>query len=407
MDLCGAGKESCMKIENSAVNMRSEHVYASEGRYESVSLVARADEEIGKKLAALNEKSGRSAVADLTSMSEEREKNRAEAQKQAEAGTLQNMLERMREKPQPEYDITDHKDSLLEALRQMLAALNHRGKEVVTEDGHKGVDLRSSSFSMKEFYAGSSSFKAVFAAKSQGNGNGSGNGSTNPAAGTMWTKVTATNWSFTEYESTTFEAQGLAKTQDGRSISFNVDLSMSRAFTAEYGSFTEQSFILTDPLVINLNTNVTKVSDLKIAFDLDADGVKEDISFAGEGSGFLALDANNDGVINDGSELFGTSSGDGFADLARFDDDNNGWIDENDDVFGRLRIWTKDKDGVDTLMTLKDADVGAIFLGNASTEFSLKDGANATNAVLKKTGIYLKESGAVGTVAHVDLASKP
>ncbi|MBP5184402.1 MAG: hypothetical protein J6113_04770 [Lachnospiraceae bacterium] len=186
-----------------------------------------------------------------------------------------------------------------------------------------------------------------------------------------------------------------------------MDLSMSRAFTAEYGSFTEQSFILTDPLVINLNTNVTKVSDLKIAFDLDADGVKEDISFAGEGSGFLALDANNDGVINDGSELFGTSSGDGFADLARFDDDNNGWIDENDDVFGRLRIWTKDKDGVDTLMTLKDADVGAIFLGNASTEFSLKDGANATNAVLKKTGIYLKESGAVGTVAHVDLASKP
>ncbi len=39
--------------------------------------------------------------------------------------------------------------------------------------------------------------------------------------------------------------------------------------------------------------------------------------------------------INDGSELFGTSSGDGFKDLATYDEDENGWIDENDSIFSK------------------------------------------------------------------------
>ena len=41
-----------------------------------------------------------------------------------------------------------------------------------------------------------------------------------------------------------------------------------------------------------------------------------------------ALDINEDGKINDGKELFGTASGNGFGDLAAYDQDNNGWIDE-------------------------------------------------------------------------------
>ena len=126
---------------------------------------------------------------------------------------------------------------------------------------------------------------------------------------------------------------------------------------------------------------------------------------AGEGSGFLALDKNNDGKINDGSELFGTKSGDGFKDLARYDEDHNGWIDENDSVFSKLKVWMKDEDGKDILLDLKRADVGAIYLGNADTQYSLKDDNHRLNAEVKKTGIYLKESsGAVGTVNHLDLA---
>lgn len=131
---------------------------------------------------------------------------------------------------------------------------------------------------------------------------------------------------------------------------------------------------------------------------------EENISFAGKGSGFLALDKNGDGKINDGSELFGTKSGDGFRDLAEYDEDKNGWIDENDSIFGKLRVWTKDEDGRDYLMDLKQADVGAIYLGNKDTQFSLKDDSNQLNGEIKKTGIYLRESnGTAGTLNHVDL----
>ena len=128
------------------------------------------------------------------------------------------------------------------------------------------------------------------------------------------------------------------------------------------------------------------------------------ISFAGQGSGLLVLDINGDGTINDGSELFGTKSGDGFKDLAGYDNDGNGWIDENDSVFSRLKVWTKDAEGNDYLINLKEADVGAIYLGNADTQFSLKNDENKLNAEIKKTGIYLRESsGAVGTLNHVDM----
>ncbi|MBQ8547586.1 MAG: hypothetical protein IJ427_03720, partial [Lachnospiraceae bacterium] len=113
---------------------------------------------------------------------------------------------------------------------------------------------------------------------------------------------------------------------------------------------------------------------------------------------------NEDGTINDGSELFGTKSGDGFADLAAYDGDGNGWIDEADEVFSKLKIWTKDENGENLLLNLKEADVGAIYLGNANTQFSLNNAeTNETNAIVRKTGVFLKESGTVGTVQHVDL----
>ena len=95
---------------------------------------------------------------------------------------------------------------------------------------------------------------------------------------------------------------------------------------------------------------------------------------------------------------------DGFKDLEAYDEDHIGWIDENDSVFSKLRVWTKDENGKDTLMSLRDADVGAIYLKNADTQFTQKNETGKADAIVRKTGIYLKEStGQAATVAHVDL----
>jgi len=210
---------------------------------------------------------------------------------------------------------------------------------------------------------------------------------------------------YQESETTSFSASGVAVTEDGREIDFGINVSMSRQFMQYMNvSYPSMQNALTDPLVVNIGTDSAKVSDQKFKFDIDMDGTLDNISMPTKGSAFIAFDKNEDGIINDGSELFGTMSGDGFKDLSEYDSDGNGWIDENDEVFDKLKVWYKDENGKDVLMSLKDADIGAIFLGEQESEFSLNNQIGNTSAVIRSSGIFLRESGGVGTVQHVDIA---
>lgn len=212
---------------------------------------------------------------------------------------------------------------------------------------------------------------------------------------------------YSEQETTCFDTQGIVRTADGRKISFNLSLEMSRSFTQMSENIVDFGKPrLCDPLVINLDNNIADVSDQKFYFDIDADGSDESISMLNSGSGYLALDKNGDGIINDGNELFGTQSGNGFADLAAYDKNKNGWIDEADEIFQKLRIWTKDENGNDKLLALSEAGVGAIYLGYENTDFSLNNQTdNQTNAQIRKSGVFLYENGNVGTVQQLDLAT--
>lgn len=162
-----------------------------------------------------------------------------------------------------------------------------------------------------------------------------------------------------------------------------------------------QEYEFTDQLVINLDTDAASLSDVTFYFDINNDGSKEELHELGAGSGFLALDKNGDGKINDGGELFGARTGNGFAELANYDDDSNGWIDENDAVFSKLSVWVKCGD-TSRLLSLSEANVAAIFLGNQSTQFELVDSAGNTGAQLRRSGVFLKESGEAGTIQHID-----
>ena len=212
---------------------------------------------------------------------------------------------------------------------------------------------------------------------------------------------------FEEHEELSFSSAGQVTTADGRIINFSVDLNMSRSFYEYYREEGIAVGAMCDPLVLNFEGNVADLTDQKFYFDLDCDGTEEEISTLANGNAFLALDVNNDGIINDGSELFGTKSGDGFADLARYDSDGNGWIDENDSIFDKLKVWVKNPDGSDSLLSLKDKNVGAIYLGNASTDFGLRSlDSGSLNGRIRKTGIFLYEDGSgVGLMNHLDIAN--
>lgn len=209
---------------------------------------------------------------------------------------------------------------------------------------------------------------------------------------------------YEEQESTSFSTTGMVKCADGREISFNLNVEMSRSFQSYYEEVVRVDSTMCDPLVINLDGNIAELSDQTFFFDLDADGDQDEISELLAGSGYLALDKNGDGTINDGSELFGTKSGNGFKDLSAYDEDHNGFIDEADKIWNKLKIWALDENGNKQLYSLAEKGVGAICLQNASTDFALTGENNRTNGRIRNTGIFLYENGAVGSIQHVDLA---
>lgn len=396
-----------MKISNSAVAMKSSRRYSryQEAHISSVlvrsSVLNAVKKEPDAASVSISDKS-RSLLKKLQEKKEEMQKDRQEnlnaaAEQSGKSTGIGGSVSRM----------SDKNEQMLKTLKRILAMLKKMRKgsiwanggiqdyleksisdmESESEPGRLGI---SSAFGIT---AGSTSIVDLRSVDSVSAGKG-----------TKWIRHTEKSGFIMEQENTSFSAKGLVHTSDGKEIEFGVEISMSRGFAGEFFESSDVETVLTDPLVINLESSSATVSDQKFYFDLDCDGKEEEISSLGQGSGFLAYDKNGDGVINDGSELFGTKSGDGFADLAAYDEDGNGWIDENDSIYDNLKVWTKNEDGTDRLLNLKEADVGAIYLGNADTQFSLNNAANKTNAVIRKTGLFLRESGGAGTVQHLDLA---
>ncbi len=207
-----------------------------------------------------------------------------------------------------------------------------------------------------------------------------------------------------ESEKLSFSSKGSVKTSDGREIQFNLDFKVSREFIQQKSISIRAGDALLDPLVINFSNASASLGDRNYSFDIDCDGVNDTIAFTGAGSGFLALDLNGNNIIDNGSELFGPQTGNGFSELATYDGDGNGWIDENDEIFNRLKIWTLNEKGEKILLAIGQAGVGAIYLGNVQSEFGLKTQSNETLGQIRQTGIFLKETGEAGTIQHVDLA---
>ncbi len=209
--------------------------------------------------------------------------------------------------------------------------------------------------------------------------------------------------SYTE-QSQIYNGYGTVSTADGREINFGLYLAMDRKETVK----SEAELIvnvqpMVDPLVINFGAESVTLTDQYFQFDIDSDGVNETIATLGKGSGYLMLDRNGNGKADDGSELFGPQTGQGFAELAEFDSDGNMWIDESDPIFEELKVWVSDENGVSSLMGLKETGAGAIFLGSSDADFDLVSKEGLPLANIKANGLMLMENGEVRSVQEIDL----
>lgn len=211
--------------------------------------------------------------------------------------------------------------------------------------------------------------------------------------------------SYYESESTSFSADGIIKTSDGQEIQFSVEINMSREFYIEHSdSLRLGDAKKVDPLVVNFAGNAADLGDTRFQFDIDADGRAEQLALLKPGSGLLALDKNGDGRINNGSELFGAQTGNGFGELAAFDEDKNGFLDSGDSIYDKLRIWIHDEQGNKQLAGLGAKGIGAIYLGHLASPFTFKDAANTTQGDVASTGLFIRDNGSAGTIQQINYA---
>ncbi len=104
-----------------------------------------------------------------------------------------------------------------------------------------------------------------------------------------------------------------------------------------------------DPLIIDLGKQGIELTTLDngVNFDMDNNTFAEKTAWIGLEDGFLVLDRNDNGKIDNGGELFGDQvilksglkSTSGFEALMEFDENKDGIIDKKDIIYSSLKVW--------------------------------------------------------------------
>ncbi len=155
---------------------------------------------------------------------------------------------------------------------------------------------------------------------------------------------------------------------------------LSDSISAAYWKFLDAlAASLIDPLIIDTAGNGIKLDSWQtstVLFDLDGNGTKENTGWtkANGDDAFLVIDKNNDGKINDITEMFGNASTPGFKQLSTYDSNKDNVINATDTQFNLLKLWNdKNANGI------VDAGELTTLSANNIKEISLNSYANRVN----------------------------
>ncbi|MGP4717737.1 calcium-binding protein [Psychrobacter sp. T6-6] len=171
-----------------------------------------------------------------------------------------------------------------------------------------------------------------------------------------------------------------------------------------------------DPIVLDLNGNgiqlVEDDGNFGAFFDHDGDGIRTASGWVDPEDGLLVRDINGDGIINDGTELFGDSTllndgtlaKSGIQALADLDSNGDGIVDVQDENFNELKVWQdKNGDGISTadeLLTLTEVGISSL---NVTNSEMINEAV--TGGVIKEQNTFTKTDGSIGTIADVNLSN--
>ena len=158
----------------------------------------------------------------------------------------------------------------------------------------------------------------------------------------------------------------------------------------EFLSPNNHDISFSSPLILDLDQDGIETINYSqgVTFDINADGTEEQTGWVSADDALLVLDLNQDGLINNASELFGehmlkadgNKASDGFDALTEYDANKDGVIDSEDQIFSQLQLWVDaNSDGIsqtDELFSLEELGVSQLSL--FSEQVSIDNNGNTT-----------------------------
>jgi hypothetical protein len=150
-----------------------------------------------------------------------------------------------------------------------------------------------------------------------------------------------------------------------------------------------------------------------VSFDLTGTGTASQVAWVADGSALLVRDINSDGLINNGTELFGAATvlangqraGNGYVAMAALDGNHDGKLSAADANFSELKLWVDaNHNGVTDGGELKAlADMGVLEINLDFTKTTTTNNGNLLGMVSNWTGT----DGSSHQVADVWFAKAP
>ncbi|MDB5602987.1 MAG: hypothetical protein JWN71_5031, partial [Xanthobacteraceae bacterium] len=162
-----------------------------------------------------------------------------------------------------------------------------------------------------------------------------------------------------------------------------------------------------DPIVLDLGNPGIALTSLEggVQFDVNGDGVTDQVAWTAGDDGILAFDVDGSGKIENGTEIFspyfaGGNYVDGLEALATLDSNHDGKIDSADADFAKLTVWQDvNHDGVSEAGELKSlADLG---ITGISLDATPTDGYLDGQKLLAQ-GTFTNADGTTGNFVEVD-----
>ena len=203
-------------------------------------------------------------------------------------------------------------------------------------------------------------------------------------------------WEF-GYQAVQASFSGALQLDDGSSISFAFDFSME----VSWARFSAQQGPMQDPLLISLSGQPVELASDSSSFDLKGNGQKSALPQLSAEQYYLAYDRNQDNQVNNGTELFGPISGNGFTELAAYDGNANGFIDAADDIWQHLYLWQPQQQ----MLNISQTELAAISVESVATPMSLLNNEQQVVAQLQRSGLAFFADGSPALVQQIDIVA--